>query len=136
MKGRGTKLLRSDGQDPENFEAIAEIKEFPDIVLMKETFDDTTFDSEGDYEEVGSGRKKMEPLDLKVKYNKDAAVAAKVRADYDTDKKVRYRIEWPDEQQTTLTFDCIVTKIVISSPEQESVTESFTFTPSGKPVWG
>ena len=137
MKGDKTKLLRGDGATPtENFVQVAEIIEFPDITLSKETYDDTTFDSEDGYEEVGSGQKKMEPLDLKVKYNKDAEIAKLVRADFESDDKVNYRIEWPDSPKTTLNFKGLVTKIVMSTPKNENVTESFTFAPSGKPTWG
>ena len=136
MKGNKTKLLRGDGAEPEVFTEVAEILEVGDIKVTRGIFDDTTFDSPDDYEEVSGGLKKFEPVDFKVKYKKDATIATLLRADIDKPNPINYRIEWPDTPATTLNFKALVTSISISTPKTENVTESFTFTPSGKPTWG
>lgn len=136
MKGDKTKLLRGDGAEPEVFVVVAEILEVGDIKMSKGTFDDTTFDSPDGYEEVGAGQKKVDPIDFKVKYKKDATTAGLIRGDFESDDKVNYRIEWPDTPATTFTFAALVTGISMSTPKNENVTESFTFAPSGKPAWG
>jgi predicted secreted protein len=132
MKGDKTKLLRGDGETPEVFTEVAEILEVGDITINRETYDDTTFDSPEGYEELGGGKKKVDPIDLKVKYNKGAAIAALLRGDIDSDEAVNYQIHWPDTPQTKKQIAAFVTKITMSTPQHESVTETFTFAPSGK----
>jgi len=132
MKGDKTKLLRGDGADPEVFVEVAEILEVGDITISRETYDDTTFDSPDGYEEIGGGKKKVEPIDLKVKYKQDATTAALLRADMDSDTPTNYQIHWPDVPPTKKQIKALVTKVVMSTPQHENVTETFTFTPSGK----
>jgi hypothetical protein len=135
MKGDKTKLLRGDGETSEVFVALAEIIDFGDIKLTKETFDDTTFDSPDSYTEIGSGQKKVEAFDLIVKYKKGAAVADLLRSDFDKDTTTNFRIEWNDDPQTVVQFKAFVTGVGKASPKNESVKQTFTFEPSGKLDW-
>lgn len=133
MNGDKTKLLRGDGADPEVFTEVAEIVDFGDLVISRDiTSSPPTFDSPDGYETANAGAKKVEPLELKVKYKKDAAIAALINADFESDKPVNYQIHWPDNPQTKKQMAALVSKIVIATPQFDDVTESFTFTPSGK----
>tara|TARA_R110001583_G_scaffold21308_3_gene80875 strand:+ start:25036 stop:25452 length:417 start_codon:yes stop_codon:yes gene_type:complete len=135
MKGDKTKLLRGDGEAIEVFTEVAEILEFGDITITRDmTASPPTFDSADGYETAHAGAKKVEPIDLKVKYSKDAAIAALLNADFESDTPVNYQIHWPDSPQTKKQISAFVNKITLSTPQYEDVTESFTFTPNGKVI--
>ncbi len=135
MKGDKTKLLRGDGADPEVFTEVAEILDIGDLIISREmSSSPPTFDSDDNYETAIAGAKKVEPLEIKVKYNKDAAIAAAINADFESDDPVNYQIHWPDNPQTKKQMSAFVNKIVIATPQFEDVTESFTFTPNGKVI--
>lgn len=131
MKGNKTKLLRGDGAATEVFTEIASIIEFGDLVKTKEiTSSAPTFDSEDGYETASSGAKKVEPIDLKVKYKKDAVIASLINDDFESEDPVNYQIHWPNGVKKQLSL--FVNQITIATPQFEDVTESFSFTPSGK----
>lgn len=133
MNGDKTKLLRVDSADPEVFTEVAEIIDFGDLVISRDiTSSPPTFDSPDGYETATPGAKKVDPLELKVKYKKDAITAALINADFESDQPVNYQIHWNDNPQTKKQLALLVSKIVIATPQFEDVTESFTFTPSGK----
>lgn len=133
MQGDKTKLLRGDGAEPEVFTEVAEILEIGDISISRDmSASKPTFDSVDGYETAIPGAKKVDPIDLKVKYSKDAAVAALLNEDFESDLPVNYQIHWPDSPQTKKQMSAFVSKIVIATPQFEDVTESFTFTPNGK----
>jgi hypothetical protein len=133
MHGDKTKLLRGDGADPQVFTEVAEIVEVGDITINRDmSSSPPTFDSPDGYETAIPGAKKVEPIDLKVKYKKDADIAALLNSDIESDDPVDYQIHWPDTPQTKKQFSAFVSKISISTPQFEDVTERFTFTPSGK----
>jgi predicted secreted protein len=135
MKGDKTKLLRGDSADPELFTEVAEITEIGDITISREmSSSKPTFDSEDGYETAIPGAKKVEPIDMKVKYKKDATTAALINSDFESDDPVNYQIHWPDNPQTKKQIPLFVNKISISTPQTEDVTESFTFTPNGKVI--
>jgi hypothetical protein len=133
MKGDKTKLLRGDGADPEVFTEVASIVDFGDLTISRAmNSSPPTFDSLDGYETVTPGAKKVEPLELKVKYEKDAAIAALIKADFESDDPVNYQIHWPDTPSTKKQMSAYVNQIVMATPQNEDVTESFTFTPTGK----
>lgn len=135
MKGDKTKLLRGDGADPEVFTEVAEIVDFGDLVISREMGSrKPTFDSPDGYEGAIPGAKKVDPLELKVIYKKEAAIAALLNSDFESDDSVNYQIHWPDNPQTKKQIAAFVSKIVIATPQFEDVTESFTFTPDGKVI--
>ena len=135
MHGDKTKLLRGDGADPEVFTEVAEILDIGDLTITRDmTASKPTFDSPDGYETAIPGAKKVEPLEMKVKYKKGAAIAAQINADFESDKPVNYQIHWPDDPQTKKQMSAFVNKITIATPQFEDVTESFTFTPNGKVI--
>jgi predicted secreted protein len=133
MHGDKTKLLRGDGAEIETFIEVAEILEIGDITITRDmSVSPPTFDSIDNYETAIPGAKKVEPIELKVKYTKDAAIAALINADFESDDPVNYQIHWPNDPQTKKQISVFVNKISISTPQFADVTESFTFTPNGK----
>ena len=135
MHGDKTKLLRGDGADPEVFVEVAEILEIGDITVTRDMASSPpTFDSPDNYETAIPGAKKVEPIELKVKYKKEAAIAAQINADFESDDPVNYQMHWPDNPQTKKQISAFVNKISISTPQFADVTESFTFTPNGKVI--
>ena len=133
MKGDKTKLLRGDGQDPEVFTEVAEIVEIGEITVSREsTSSKPTFDSADGYETVIPGAKKVEPFDLTLKWNSAAVVAGLLNDDFESDDLGNYQIHWPDALATKKQFSAFVTKVSLATPQTEDMTESFTFTVSGK----
>jgi len=132
MKGDKTKLLRGDGQDPQVFTEVAEIVEFGEITISRETTSSKpTFDSTDGYETVQVGAKKVEPFDLTLRWNSAALVAGLLSEDFESDVIGDYQIHWPDSLETKKQFSAFVTKVSIATPQDEDMTESFTFTVSG-----
>jgi len=135
MIGDKTKLLRGDGADPEVFTEVASIVDFGDLTISRAmNSSPPTFDSPDGYETVTPGAKKVEPLEIKVKYKKDEDVAAQVKADFESDKPTNYQIHWPDTPPTKKQMSAFVNQIVMATPQNEDVTETFTFTPTGKVI--
>jgi hypothetical protein len=135
MNGDKTQLLRGDGAEPQVFTPVAEILEIGDITITREMGSSKpAFDSPDGYETANPGSKKVEPIDFKVKYFKDAEVAKLINDDLESDLPVDYQIHWPDNPQTKKQLSLFVSKVSISTPQFEDVTESFTFTPNGKVI--
>ena len=132
MKGDKTELQRATNADLTVFEKIADVLEFGDIKKSKETFDDTTFDDTDGYAKLASGEKKVEPFDLKIKYVNDATVARKLDDDFESDEPHLYRLIVPTTPIKTKEFLAIISGTSLSLPRKENVTETVTFTPSGK----
>lgn len=132
MKGDKTELQRATDADSAVFEKVADVLEFGDIKKSKETFDDTTFDDADGYARLGSGEKKIEPFDVKIKYVNDAVVARKLSDDFEKDEPHLYRLVVPTDPVKTKEFSAIISSTSLALPRKENITETVTIAPSGK----
>lgn len=134
MKGDKTKLLRGDGAEPEVFTEVAEILEIGDIKISRDmSVIPPTFGSDG-YEGAHAGAKKVDPIDIKVRYSKDEEIAALINGDFESDDPVNYQIHWPDSPQTKKQIALFVSGVTMTTPQYEDVTETFSFQPHGKVI--
>lgn len=130
--GAGTKFGRNNGS---TIDDIAELRELGDFETTRETEEDTNFDSVDQYNEFLGTFKDAGELEITVKYKKGGVCSSLMQADLDDPEPKEYRIAWPDDDNTMVTFNALVTKMGIATPLKEHMLQSFTLKVSGKPIW-
>ena len=98
-----------------DWEEIAEIRSITGPSMTRDTIDTTTLDTEGGYRTFITGFRNPGTLALSMNYTRAGYEALK--DDFENDDLQNYRIVLPDDDETVLEFEGIVTEIPLTIPE-------------------
>jgi len=95
---------------------IAEIRSITGPSMTRDTIDTTTLNTEGGYRTFITGFRNPGTLALSMNYTRAGYEALK--DDFENDDLQNYRIVLPDDDETVLEFEGIVTEIPLTIPEE------------------
>lgn len=98
-----------------DWEEIAEIRSITGPSMTRDTIDTTTLNTEGGYRTFITGFRNPGTIALSMNYTRAGYEALK--DDFESDDLQNYRIVLPDDDETVLEFEGIVTEIPLTIPE-------------------
>jgi len=98
-----------------DWEEIAEIRSITGPSMTRDTIDTTTLNTEGGYRTFMTGFRNPGTIALSMNYTRAGYEALK--DDFESDDLQNYRIVLPDDDETVLEFEGIVTEIPLTIPE-------------------
>ena len=130
ISGIGTKFERwSEDSSPGIWEELAEVFSITGPGMSRETIDVTSFSSTGGYREKIAGLRDAGAISFTMNFVRDSYEL--VKADFESDVRRAYRIVIPDDEETTLEFEGLVTELPLTIPEGDRVTLDVTIEISG-----
>lgn len=128
VAGVGTQLLRwNDGSN--QWEAIAQVKSITGPSKTRNFIDVTSLDSTGGYREFITGFRDAGTLSLNMLFNRDGYEL--FDADFASETPVNYQIILPDVDNTSLTFQGLVTEMPLTIPTDDAITNDVTIKITG-----
>lgn len=128
--GVGTKFQRSNMATSPTFSDIAEINDIDGPNMSRNTYDTTSLDTTGGYRTFIAGFR--DGGEVKLEMNFTEAGYAAMKADFESDDLVDYKIILPDTGATTLDFAALVTGLGAKIPNDGKVTATVTLKISGE----
>jgi predicted secreted protein len=130
VNGIGT-LFRRWNTSTEEFDIIAEIKSITNE-RTRETMDVTSFDSTGGYREFIGGLRNAGTVSLDMNFTR--AGFELLTEDYESDTLANYEIVLPDDEETTLEFEGLVTKLGLNVAVEDPISSPAEIQMSGSPT--
>lgn len=132
MDGFGVQLQRGDGEETEQFTAIADVTSLNPPGMTRETIDVTSHDSADAWMEFLGGLK--DPGEVSAEINYQPTEHDSLVADFEDAAPRNYKIVFPDSGGTTWTFAALLTGFEPEVPYDDKATASLTFKVTGKPT--
>jgi len=129
IAGVGTKFRRWNGTA---WEDIAEITSITGPSMSRDTIDVTSLDSVGGYREFIAGFRDAGTVTLSMNFTRDTYDLMK--GDFESDDLKNYEIILPDDEETSLEFEGLVTELPLTIPTDDKVTADVTIKISGQVV--
>jgi len=129
IAGVGTKFRRWDGSV---WQDIAEINSITGPSMSRDTIDVTSLDSTGGYREFIAGFRDAGTITLAMNFSRETFELMK--SDFESDDLQNYEIILPDEEETSLEFEGLVTELPLTIPADDKVTADVTIKISGQVV--
>ncbi|MCS6297164.1 MAG: outer capsid protein Hoc [Nitrospira sp.] len=133
----GTLLKRGDGNTPETFTNIAEVKSISGPNMSSDVIDVTTHSSAA----AGAWREKIASLidpgelSFDINFIPDAAGHIALRTDFVNRTKRNFKIQFPNIAATTWTIEGIVTGFECEAPTDDVLAASITITITKAPTF-
>lgn len=127
VAGVGTVFSRDPGS---GFVAIAEINSIGGPSMTRETIDVTSLDSTGGYREFITGFRDAGEVTLSMNFTR--ATYELMKTDFESSTALDYKIALPDDDNTELTFDGLVTNLPLDVPMDDKITADVTIKISGQ----
>lgn len=128
ITGIGTKFQRHDGS---SFVDVARVYGIDGPNMSRDTVEVTAYDSPEGYREKIGGLRDAGQVTFTLNFARSTYLIFK--GDYENDTTKQYQIILPDSDNTTFTFNGLVTDMPLSIPEGDRVTVDITIEISGKP---
>jgi predicted secreted protein len=129
VAGVGTVFQRLN-PNTDTWEDIAEINSIEGPNEDRDTIEVTSLDTEGGYDEFITGFMEGGTLVLNMNFNRSGYEVMK--QDFEIDLVRNYRIVLPDDEDTTLEFEGLVTEIPITMEAENQLTADVTIQVSGE----
>jgi predicted secreted protein len=129
VAGVGTKFRRWNGSD---WVDIAEINSITGPGMSRDTIDVTSLDSTGGYREFITGFRNAGTITLAMNFTRDTY--DDMKADFESDNLQNYEIYLPDDENTSLEFEGLVTELPLTIPADDKITADVTIQISGQVV--
>lgn len=113
------------------WEDIADITSISGPGLERDTIDVSSHQSPQAWREHIGGMKDAGEVSIDVNY--DPADHDELVADLDAEEPMSYRIVFPDEDETTWTFQAIMTGFEPDAPHDDKLSASLSFKVTGRP---
>lgn len=127
ISGVGTLFRRWDGS---NWDNIAEINSITGPGMSRDTIDVTSLDSTAGYREFITGFRNPGTVTLSMNFTRSTYDTMKT--DFESDTAQNYEIVLPDDENTTLEFEGLVTELPLTIPPDDKVTADVTIQVSGQ----
>ena len=118
--------------DNSYWENIAEINSITGPSMSRTTIDVTSLDSTGGYREFITGLRNAGTVSLNMNFTRDGL--EKMKASFESDALENFEIVLPDDENTSLEFEGLVTEMPLSVPTDDKVTMNVTIQISGQVV--
>jgi predicted secreted protein len=129
ISGVGTELRRWNSTSGV-WEALAEIKSISGPSMSRGTSDTTTLDTTGGYKTfIGAFR---DPGTVSCSMNFTRSAYDQMKADFEDDAVKNYEIVLPDDENTTIEFEGLVTELPLTIPTDGVITADVTIKVSGE----
>lgn len=128
ITGIGTKFERKG--TGETWAKIARVFNISGPGMTRDVVDTTTYDSEDGYRDKIGGLRDGGTLTFTMNFAR--ATYLIIKGDFEEDQPREYRVIFPDEDETTLTFKGLVTELPTSIPEGDRITVDVTIEIAGK----
>lgn len=125
--GLGTKFYRWANSQ---WNAVAAITAISGPSKSRTTIDVTTLDTEEGYMEFIGGLR--DPGTVTLSMNFTNAGYALLNTDFESNERGNYQIVLPDDEETTLEFEALVTELPLAVEINDKITADVTFKVSGK----
>lgn len=127
VAGVGTEFHRWDGAG--SWESIAEINSITGPGMSRDTIDVTSLDSTDGYREFITGFRNAGTVTLSMNFVRSTYETMK--GDFESDSLQNYEIILPDDENTTLEFEGLVTELPLTIPPDDKITADVTIQLSG-----
>ena len=128
VAGVGTQFLRwNDGAN--RWDRIAQIKSITGPSKTRNFVDVTSLDSTGGYREFITGFRDAGQLSLNMLFSRDGYTL--LDSDFSSEAPVNYQIILPDEDNTSLAFQGLITELPITIPTDDAITTDVTIKITG-----
>lgn len=112
------------------WENIAEINSITGPGMKRNTIDTTALDTAGGYKTFIAGFRDPGQVTLKMNFTRDTYETMK--ADFESDVAKNYEIVLPDDDNTSLEFEGLVTELPLTIPTDDKITVDVTIQISGQ----
>lgn len=129
ISGVGT-LFRRWNSTTGAWENIAEITNITGPGMSRESIDTTALDTDGGYRTFITGFRNAGTVTLAMNFRRDEYETMKT--DFESDDLQNYEIVLPDDDNTSLEFEGLVTELPLAIPPDEKVTADVTIQISGQ----
>lgn len=131
IAGVGTVFSRwDDSGSVGQWVAIAEINSITGPGMSRDTIDTTALDTAGGYRTFITGFRNPGTITLSMNFTAEGY--SLLKSDFESDTAQQYQIVLPDDAQTTLEFEGLVTEIPLTIPPDDKVTVDVTIQISGQ----
>ena len=128
VAGVGTMFRRWNGTS--TWEAIAEINSITGPGMSRDVIDTTSLDTTDGYRIFIAGFRDSGTIVLNMNFRRDEYDTMKT--DFESDDMQNYEIVLPDDENTTLEFEGLVTELPLTIPPDDKITVDVTIKISGK----
>lgn len=108
---------------------IAEINNITGPGMSRDTIDTTTLDTAGGYRTFITGFRNAGTMTLAMNFTQ--ATYLQMKADFESNDPVAYQVILPDDEETVIEFDGLVTEIPLTIPTDDKITADVTIQISG-----
>ena len=129
IAGVGTKFMRWNSSTMV-WDEIAQINSITGPGMSRDTIDTTSLDTEGGYRTFITGFRNPGTLTLSMNFTR--STYEQMKNDFESDVAQEYQILLPDTEETSLTFEGLVTELPLSIPPDDKVTADVTIQISGQ----
>ena len=127
VSGVGTIFRRWSGTA---YADIGSINSITGPSMTRNTIDTTALDTTGGYSTFIAGFRNAGTVSLSMNFTRETYELMK--ADFESDVVVDYEILLPDVENTSLTFEGLVTELPLSIPTNDKITANVTIKVSGQ----
>lgn len=128
ITGKGTQFRRWNSGTGQ-WDSIAEINNITGPGMSRGTIDTTALDTVGGYRTFIAGFRNPGTVVLAMNFTRDTYEQMKL--DFESDDPQSYEIILPDDDNTTLEFEGLVTELPLTIPPDDKVTVNVTIQISG-----
>lgn len=131
IAGVGTVFNRWDPASGSSggWKRIAEINNITGPGMSRDTIDTTTLDAAGGYRTFITGFRNAGTMTLAMNFTQ--ATYLQMKADFESNDPVAYQVILPDDEETVIEFDGLVTEIPLTIPTDDKITADVTIQISG-----
>lgn len=109
---------------------ISEINNITGPGMTRDTIDTTALDTEGGYRTFITGFRNAGTITMSMNFTQSGFMALK--DDFESNDPVAYQIILPDDEETVIEFDGLVTEIPLTIPPDDKITVDVSIQISGK----
>lgn len=138
IPGFGTYFQISNGDSPETFAVLGEVKDVSGIGVTHLNEDVTHQASPAGFmEKIALGLKENKPFNLEMNFTGGDYAAQKtiIQTEALSKTKKNYKISWPDAAQTSVIFSANISDVTIDAPLKGAAKATIQVTPSGGNTW-
>jgi len=129
IAGVGAKFKRWNS-NTSLWDVIAEINSITGPGMSRSTIDTTSLDTAGGYRTFLAGFRNPGTVVLGMNFTRDTY--EQMKTDFESDSLQNYKIDLPDDDNTVLEFEGLITELPLTVPADDKITADVTIQVSGQ----
>jgi len=131
LTGAGTKFQRmEEDSSPAEFKTIAEVRSISGPDKSRDTVEVTPLDTDDGYRKFIASVRDSGSVSLTMNFTRDGYET--INDDFEDDEEKNYQIVLPDDEETTLEFEGLVTELPLDITLDDAITADVTIKVTGK----